>query len=256
MALIMTCHIFQREGISTDIKGLHIEWAYWLNTGVPMFLFVSGYLYGMRDKIDTVHFLMHRYSRLLVNYYVFIFGMAALIIVSPRIGIRLYDFKNLLFLSDTVPGLEHLWFVPTILFCSSLVPVLLEIFNKIDNRSNLRFSVESLLLLLLIHGIFLNLEKTPFSSAWINSFAIGMVYARIERRKRIKTILTVLITLLCLCVIGILICANCCPHEGLPYIIFDRYGLIVQYGHVFLGIVLVVMMRFFIIQSDQSLKNI
>ena len=56
MCLIVTCHIMQRDNFASNINGAHIEWAFWLNVGVQMFLFLSGYLYGKKQKIDAIPF--------------------------------------------------------------------------------------------------------------------------------------------------------------------------------------------------------
>ena len=62
----------QREGFSSWFNGIHIEWAFWFNVGVQMFLFISGFLYGKKDKIEAVGFYKKSFPKLLVDYYVFI----------------------------------------------------------------------------------------------------------------------------------------------------------------------------------------
>lgn len=56
MCFIVACHMMQRDGFASNINGAHIEWAFWFNVGVQMFLFISGVLYGLKDKIDIVLF--------------------------------------------------------------------------------------------------------------------------------------------------------------------------------------------------------
>lgn len=67
MICIISCHIMQRDGFSTYIYGARIEWAWWFNVGVQMFLFISGYLYGQKDKIDTVSFYKKAFPKILVD---------------------------------------------------------------------------------------------------------------------------------------------------------------------------------------------
>ena len=56
MCFIVACHMMQRDDFATVIFGAHISWAFWFNVGVQMFLFISGFLYGKRDRVDTVSF--------------------------------------------------------------------------------------------------------------------------------------------------------------------------------------------------------
>ena len=63
MVFIVACHMMQMDGFSSDIKGAHIEWAFWFNVGVQMFLFISGYLYGKKDRIDIVEFYKKNFPK-------------------------------------------------------------------------------------------------------------------------------------------------------------------------------------------------
>lgn len=44
MLMIISCHILQ---------GLNNKWAFWVNVGVQIFFFISGFLYGKKD-IDNI----------------------------------------------------------------------------------------------------------------------------------------------------------------------------------------------------------
>ena len=70
---IITCHIMQY---------LDVEPAWWFNVGVQIFLCISGFLYGKRDKIsDDLTFYKKNIIKILVDYYVVIIPVILLFMV-------------------------------------------------------------------------------------------------------------------------------------------------------------------------------
>ncbi len=256
MIFIVACHMMQRDDFSTDIYGAHIGWAFWFNVGVQMFLFISGYLYGKKKIIDTVAFFKKSFPKLLIDYYIFSFVMLIVIHYSTLLEVDYSGVLALLTFSGTISGLEHLWFIPTILFCYLLTPIFSEIINEIENRHNTRFWIESLLLLLLIHIVTRRLFGT-FNPAWINNFVLGIIYSRVEKRERhVNYIFTGVITLLCLIMIPIQFRIDYWPHDELSPIFASQYGSFVNYGHVFLGIATVLLLRnIYIIFEHRIIKH-
>lgn len=242
MCFIVACHIMQRDSFASDINGVHIEWAYWFNVGVQMFLFISGYLYGVKKKIVNVEFYKKSFPKILIDYYIFIIVMLALIHWSPIMSIDEKGIKALLTFSGTVPGLGHLWFIPAILFCYLFTPAFSGIINSIDVRSNLRFVIESTLMLIIIHET-VTLFFGNFSPAWTNCFVLGMIYSRIEKRGNVRTFFYATIAVLCLIMIPIQFRVDYWPHKELPAFFASGYESFVSYGHVFLGIAMVLCIR-------------
>ena len=150
---------------------------------------------------------------------------------------------SLLTFSGTISGIEHLWFIPTILFCYLLAPILSEILNAIDKRSDLRFGVEVILLLLIVHEVIKRFFGA-FTPAWINCFVIGMIYSKLKDRGIVRRVFDIVVTVLCLIIIPIQFRIDYWPHGDLPIVLSSRYGHFVQYGHVFLGIAFVIIIRF------------
>lgn len=244
MVFIVSCHMMQKDDFASDIHGAHIGWAFWFNVGVQMFLFISGYLYGKKNRIDTVEFYKKSFPKLLIDYYVFVFIILIAIHFSPLWDTDSNGIIGLLTFSSTIPGLGHLWFVPTILFCYLLSPILSEVLNAIDKRSNIRFWMEAILLLLIIHVVIKRFFGF-FNPAWINCFVIGMIYSRIEQKgKRSKRAFACLTVVLCLLIIPLQFRIDYWPHEELPSFFANRYIYFQNYGHVFLGIALVLLIRF------------
>ena len=56
LILIISCHILQ---------GLKLDSAYWVNVGVQMFFFLSGYLYGQKDITNIKEFYKKRFKRII-----------------------------------------------------------------------------------------------------------------------------------------------------------------------------------------------
>ena len=244
MIFIVACHMMQRDGFASDIYGAHIEWAYWFNVGVQMFLFISGYLYGRKKKIDTVVFYKKSFPKLLIDYYVFIVIVLVAIHFSSLWDTDLSGVIGLFTFSGTIPGLGHLWFIPVILFCYLLVPVFSEIIGAIDKRSDMRFWIESILLILLIHVVVKRLFPT-FNPAWVNCFVIGMIYSRLEQRSVVnKRVFAGGVIGFCLLIIPLQFRLDYWPHDEFPWFIESRYGYFQNYGHVFLGILIVLIIRF------------
>ena len=254
MCFIFACHVMQRDGFATDINGAHIEWAFWFNVGLQMFLFMSGYLHGKKNKTDILGFYKKGFSKLLVDYYVFVLIMIAVILLTPVMSIEKSDVTGLLTLTGTVKGLDHLWFILLILFCYLLTPFYLKIINAIDKRGNVRFILESLLMLIIIHVIVRNFLAN-FSAAWMNCFVIGMIYSRIENRKTIKTAFNILSALLCLIMLPVQFRIDYWPHEELPGFAAVSYLHFAQYAHVFLGITLIIFIRFIYRKLSRSTKK-
>lgn len=63
MYLIVTCHVFQY---------FDHELAYWFNTGVQLFLFISGWLYATKIIDKPASFLKRTLTRLLSDYCIFL----------------------------------------------------------------------------------------------------------------------------------------------------------------------------------------
>lgn len=255
MVFIVACHMMQRDDFALDIKGAHIGLAVWFNVGVQMFLFISGYLYGKKNRIDIVEFYKKSFPKLLIDYYVFIFVMLVVIHYSPLVDVDYNVVIGALTFSGTIPGLEHLWFIPTILFCYLLAPVFSEIFNAIDKKSDVRFWIESILLLVLIHIIIRRLFGS-FNAAWINCFVLGMIYSRLERKPDAnKRIFSCVVSLFCLLIVPLQFRIDYWPHDQLPSFFANRYEYIRCYGHVFLGILVIILIRFIYNQINHKSLN-
>ena len=59
MISIVLCHIFQAQKMT---------FAFWLNVGVQVFLFMSGFLYGKKNIENTWSWIKRQFSKILIPY--------------------------------------------------------------------------------------------------------------------------------------------------------------------------------------------
>lgn len=245
MIFIIICHMMQRDNFATTVMGKSIEWAFWFNIGVQMFLFISGYLYGKKNSIDTVLFYKKGFSKILIDYYIFIWIILVVTFFLPLLDVDSDAIVGLLTFSGTVKGLGHLWFVPTILFCYLFTPIFFSVITAFDKKSDIRFWTESILLLLIIQIVMMRLFKS-FSPAWINNYVLGMIYSRLEiRGKRNSYLFTMVTFILCIIIIPIQFQLDYWSDAEFTGNVAVLYDYFCSYGHVFAGVFLTIIIRYF-----------
>lgn len=118
--MILVCHLF-------EIYGSFAAW--WLNAGVQVFLFISGYVFGGRTVRAWPGWFGRRLERILPPYYLLIAAvfLANALIQGPArlwkpLAASLLGVQD--FLKITLPGCDHLWFITLILLCYLMVPAL------------------------------------------------------------------------------------------------------------------------------------
>lgn len=239
MICIIACHIMQHFGI---------ELAWWFNVGVQMFLFISGFLYARKRVDDAVVFYKKTFSKILLDYYIYI------ILFLICYAIIEHDFMDaesvfglLTFSTITTSGIRHLWFIPYILFCYFLTPIILKAFDRIDNRNNLKFTIGVMLILLITHLVVFCFVPY-FIPAYIVCFMLGIVLGRMKERVGLMIGTKVLISLLALVMNGIQIRIVYFEGGSLP----AEY---ISYAHVFLGIFLVILLRSVFVFCKNSFKK-
>ena len=242
MVFIITCHILQRDNVVTDVGKIQIKWAAWFNVGVQMFLFISGYLYGRKGTLNTAKFIKSSTLKILVDYYIFATIVIALYVISPVVTVSKIDLLGL-YMFLPVEGVEHLWFVSTILICYLLTPILKAILDEVQNNNDLFFWVNVVGLLVVVH--LFHARFLASDRAWTNCYILGMVYSYLEKRKRENRYCFYI--MISMGIVLLLITQLLCD----IYSITTHYNLILQYGHVFLGVGLVIVFRkiFSIIRS-------
>lgn len=154
---IVLCHIFQFYGN---------ELAWWLNIGVQIFLLISGFLYGSRTISNGITFLLQNFKKILIDYYIVVLCLIPVYIGWTDVCLSPEYLLRLLLGLGGVPGLEHTWFISTILLCYCVTPLL----QKIRTLPRTRFTI-LLALCVLIEVVCHALPD--ITGAWINCYILG-----------------------------------------------------------------------------------
>ena len=197
MVMIFLCHALQLEKI------------YFLSeifiSGVPLFLFVSGYLAGRRKIGNVGKWYLGKAKRVLLPaliFFVTVYGIYEITgIESVSLFQWIFSLCNLQGLNytywkfevfGTVPGCGHLWFVTSLMFCYLLTP-LLQRFKKISLKR-----WQGALLTVAVLACQLGLMYVGFQLSYIVTFFFGYFLAGKEIRTDslwfgFVTLLTVLV---------------------------------------------------------------
>ena len=134
MVCILLCHLFAWIGIAA-LSQL-------FNVGVPLFLLISGFLYGGKP-VKPRSFLANRYLRVTLPVGIFILLLSVFLFFSAResasfgtIPLYMLNLQGLNFLCGYIPywelcgGTGHLWFITVLMLCYLLMLAL----KRIENR--------------------------------------------------------------------------------------------------------------------------
>ncbi len=228
---IIACHIMQYY---------HCEFAWWFNVGVQVFLCLSGYLYGRKAIDDELLFYKKQFIKILVPYYIVIaFAIIAqLLFVRNEISVA-HIVKSIL-CYGTLSGGEHLWFVPTILFCYILTPF----FDKLNNYIfKKKYSLLYCLITFVALSVVVKLYVPYFNSAWIACFYLSHVLGKNEVNNRINPKLCkIMIYISAMCLVSIQIVISNILSLKMTGIIDIFFNIMCDYGHTFLGVSIVLLL--------------
>ena len=143
MVFIVICHIIKYYPFIPGSEFL----GQFFNCGVHIFLFISGYLYGMRKITNFKKWYCKRLitvalPAIIVSWLMII----ALYIAGENISFNSIiayslDIEGLVFLNNSlskifpeITGLGPLWFTTIILLCYLLVPILQKLIAKVKNK--------------------------------------------------------------------------------------------------------------------------
>ncbi len=178
--MIISCHIFQYFGS---------ELAWWLNAGVQIFLFISGFLYGRKNITDDIRFITKTFRKILLDYYVYLILMTCVYLFFWR---EYLDPKTLICAftcSGTILGMGHLWYIPYILLCYLITPMLFHLSEKIKNLSDFSY-YSCVCFTAMFVQIILYLFGGYFVPSFINCYILGFFLAK-RLNGSIETYLTV-----------------------------------------------------------------
>lgn len=136
MFSIVFCHFFSWLGFSFLSQ--------FLNFGVYLFLFISGFLYANKNIAEPRKWFLTRLKKILVPYYIFAIPIALLHFLSTGFDLiksimYLFCLQGVNFICPFIPFAEigplgNLWFITIILLCY-LLTIILKNFEKKHNVS-------------------------------------------------------------------------------------------------------------------------
>lgn len=247
LLMIISCHILQ---------GLGMEAAFWVNVGVQMFFFISGYLYGFKDIENAKEFYINRLKRILIPYImIFIIMLIIEYLYSNTIYASSTIVCNLLGLQSfcgALITLTNTWFISYILICYAITPLLQKINLKSMSEGNF---IKSVLLIVLFIQILSLCKVTNVIAPWICNYVIGYYYSRYYKKcnNSDTKIFSLFITFTFLLLIFRIILQYKLFGIQFPQFILIGAPLIKQWSHVLLGCSICVIL--YKILSKFNIKN-
>lgn len=242
--LIVSCHILQHY---------NNELAWWFNVGVQIFLFISGYLYGVRNNVDTILFYKKSFKKLFLDYYIYITAVVFFILFTHKVVLSIYNIIGLYTFQSTINGLEHLWFMTYIILCYLLVPFLTKMSEKWDYYKDTKYILYTVMLIFLIEVFMFFLNLT---AQWIICFVLGMIFHRIEEKKKhLYNKILIFIVFLAIVMNSIEIYTKYFYNKNIVNIFYISFC---NYAHVFLAIFLFYFLRgiYKLINKNKLKRNV
>ena len=224
--LIISCHILQ---------GLGNKWAFWINVGVQIFFFMSGFLYGKKQIEDIKHFYKTRIKKIL-----FPFMILYLIVLFLEYNVLKHNYSFAMISSGflgfcgfkrCIRTISHTWFVSYIMLCYIMVPI----FQKEKKKKNFKNNLCNFIVLVIFIQLLQEFFVINIKSSWINNFIIGYFYSKCCDDKKSKKIFIINSIILFILIFPFAIIFQEKLDITTPNIINSHSNLFMQYGHVLLG---------------------
>lgn len=205
MIMIVLTHILQANGNPVICE--------LLSSGVPLFLFVSGFLVGIRKETHNISWLAKKAKRILVPYYILLLLVLLIYLILHTelfqwkqwviLFVDMQGLTNFVFYNDNTgfysplsQGLGHFWFVTVIMLCYFMTPLFEKIceFPFYKNHQ----------LAIIIFVIFILQPILIFYNVRISSFIcyfLGYIFAKNKIEVSVKPfiLISIIMVLLALC---------------------------------------------------------
>lgn len=232
--IIVTCHFMQYY---------NCELTWWFNVGVQIFFTISGYLLAFKIINSPIEFLLKRFKRILIDYWIFVLIYSIFYIIAGN-KISKTSFVFSVFCIQVPNGADHLWFISYILLCYILTPLLFSYFNYFLQRYNKKHLwIFYIILIILIFLVFQNISP-KFTSVWINCYLTGYFLGFIYKNKlyKISKLLSLFILVFALIMNTVQIYID--YFSSLQEIkSLEYYVIFCGYSHTFLGCGLFIIMK-------------
>ena len=211
--MIVSCHILQYS---------NNELAWWLNVGVYSFIAISGFLYGEKEISDSTTFLAKRIKKILIPYWLYLpFAFTLIWIVTGSLNIK--QSIGMLLLTNTVNGLDHLWYIAYIMICYMITPYLCDFKKHVNKKTDIQKIMIWFVLCTILQTICF-IGFPGFKMSVINTYIISFALSGIVFQKKFVVICLALV----LNVLKIV-------YEN-QHILFPGFHYFSDYCHMALGI--------------------
>lgn len=200
VVLILIIHIRQSFGLSNA----GFPWF----TAVPIFLMISGYLYGQKKIENVKKWLKNRIKKIIIPYYLLLIINSFIVIFFTNQFNFVEFLKGLLLFPSfkmSIFKMAHMWYMPYIIICYFITPLLERIFSKLHKMQK-RGATPIILLLTMFAVLLITqlLSYIPFygnlSSVQINIYIGAYYISKLKNDGRLKHN-----DILYFCIIGLLV---------------------------------------------------
>jgi len=208
MLFVICCHMFEWIGYDLGYADNLGSVGQFLSVGVQLFLILSGYLYGRREKLfqntTRPRFVLNGFKKILLDYYVY----NAMVIIPVYFYLRPEEITyrkifDILTCSTCISGVHHMWFIPYILVCYLLTPLLYDVKQEVLAKCKKLYEyVGAVFIILLLLEVVDVAFDIYFICTWIGCYVVGfflpdMLGKCTSKQKRVGF---TILTLLSLCV--------------------------------------------------------
>lgn len=190
MLSIVSCHIFQ---------SLNMQIAFWLNVGVQVFLFMSGYLYGQKTIKNNKTWIIKQFKKILVPYYIYVLLIFVVYLLLARNELTRENILSLFFLKTIFPlpkGLGHLWFILIILICYLITPLLQKIVKSNIYSRKKKIILISIICIILESFFFQNKIYTEIHNVICYILGYILAYEKGKEKSKILEFIVIFLAIL------------------------------------------------------------
>lgn len=234
MIMILLCHYCQF---------FDLELAWWFNVDVQVFFIISGFLYGQRRIEDPVAFIQRRFGKIMTPFWIYLMGVTAFLIIFDKEAVSVSSIIGALSGAKPYSGVEHLWFIPYIMFCYLITPLLDSLKARIEKQDSF-FRCLWIVILIPVAELFYRMYGFYFRPSRVACYIVGYIYAiqindwRKDKRKQAVASYVLIVIALIMNAIRVY-CKYYYPSKlvGTALSLFDLFE---QYSHVALGLAIFV----------------
>lgn len=185
---IVICHILQYN---------KSPYAFYFNSGVHIFLIISGLLYGRKEIKNVYKFYLKNFKKILTPYYILIL-FYFLVYIFTNIKITILDIgSNILCLqwlsNFKIESTNHLWYITCILLCYIITPAL-QVYFKDGETFNFTHIVNTVLLgLVLMILSYVTHIKLFYIYIYIISYIVSYTIDTYKIKINIKMLMSIIV---------------------------------------------------------------